>query len=235
MNSLVWEGEHQGMFEVLMVSLLNSAALKFPYPSCPFIVTCDVSKVALGLALEQTGEQGRSTPVASSSQKLNERGTKYWATDLQRLAFVEALKTYWAYSLDTIFTVYTGHSALQWLLLNHKLEGCLWNWTHKVSEYPQDSQFIISRYKLGCLPAKVQRIWISWPTVCLFEVHLQMLFDVKLSLQMDWQQVTSVDLEMVKPPLVPLYCYYDIHVSTLLHNRKFLYASVWEYESSQIL
>jgi hypothetical protein len=110
-----WTGDHQEAFEELKRILCTEPLLIYPDFSQPFIGSCDASTKAFGAVLSQRRD-GEEKLFSYCSRQLNHAESKYNTTELELLASLFATKQFRCYLYGRIFTVYTDHRALKWLL-----------------------------------------------------------------------------------------------------------------------
>eukprot|EP00253_Pinus_taeda_P005128 PITA_05128 len=108
--------------------------INWPSPKSLFEVRCDASRIAIGTVLSQ-----EDRPVAFFSDKLNESRQKYSSYDKEFYAMVQALKHWRHYLLGNEFVLFSGNSALQYVMQQHKLNHKHAKWV----EYLQSFTFMI--------------------------------------------------------------------------------------------
>ena len=111
-----WTEERQQVFQQLKNRLISAPLLAYPDFDKSFILFTDASLAALGAVIEQMGEDGHRHPIAYASRSTNTAERKYSSTELECAAVVWAINYFQPYLYGKHFTIYTDHSALQWLL-----------------------------------------------------------------------------------------------------------------------
>ena len=140
-----WTDECVQVVDEVKQLLTTSPILRRPNFSKPFQITCDASQIGVGAVLEQLDEKNEPHPVAYWSKTLNPAQRKYTVTERECLAVVYAFKYFRHYFGTTVVTVYTDHSALQYLQTAKSLTGRLERWALSLQEYPLEI-----RYRKGC-------------------------------------------------------------------------------------
>ena len=97
-----WKIEQQNAFELLKVKLTTAPILSYPDFTQEFVVTTDVSDLAIGAVLSQ-GPVSQNRPIAYASRILNKAERNYNTTEKELLAIVWAVKYFRLYLYDTIF------------------------------------------------------------------------------------------------------------------------------------
>ena len=82
--------------------------------SKPFILTTDVSNIAIGAVLSQ-GEPGEDQSVAYMSKSLNSAERNYSTTEKERLAVIKAVEHFRHYLYGVHFNIYGDHEPLTWI------------------------------------------------------------------------------------------------------------------------
>jgi len=100
--------------EMCKTLLCNDSLLNYPDFKKPFILTTDVSNVAIGAVLSQ-GTSGSDRPVSFVSRTLNDRGANCSKIEKQMLAITWATKYFNRYLFGQKFQIITDHRPLTWL------------------------------------------------------------------------------------------------------------------------
>lgn len=129
-----WTPECQQAFDTFKHLLVNPPILAFPNWDAEFIIHCDASKTGLGAILSQLDEDNERV-IAYWSRTLSPAERNYHTTEQECLALIESLKQFDHYIFGRKFTVYTDHSALQWLLTKKELTGKLKRWSLMIQSY----------------------------------------------------------------------------------------------------
>ena len=91
------------------------------------------------------GEDGYRHPIAYASRSTNTAERKYSSTELECAAVVWAINYFWPYLYGKHFTIYTDHSALQWLLklkmIKNRLTGRLARWQLILQPYDYEIKY----------------------------------------------------------------------------------------------
>ncbi len=132
-----WRPEHQKAFDALKFALINPPVLAYPDFSKPFIVKVDACKVGLGAVLCQEHD-GSERPVCYYSRTLKGAEQNYTVTEQECLALVVALGQFRPYLYGNKFTIYTDHSALQWLRNINMPNSRLTRWALELQDYKFD-------------------------------------------------------------------------------------------------
>lgn len=123
-KKIQWTPDMTSVFEHLKTSLSSSLCLIIPTCCDQFCLITDASGVGIGgvLCVVRNDVQ---CPVSFYSRQLQERETRYSASELECLAVVETVKHFEVHLCDHPFDVFTDHKALTSLLnsthLNKKL------------------------------------------------------------------------------------------------------------------
>lgn len=102
--------------------------------SVPFELTCDTSKVGIGVVLSQ-----QSRPVAFFSEKLHGPRARYSAYDVEFYAVVRAVRHWRHYLYQQEFILYTDHDALKHLNTQDSVSSRHASW----AAYLQQFSFIL--------------------------------------------------------------------------------------------
>ncbi|RVW77493.1 Retrovirus-related Pol polyprotein from transposon 297 [Vitis vinifera] len=99
-----------------------------------FEVMCDASDFAIGAILGQI-EDGKPYVIYYASKTLNEAQRNYTTTEKELLAVVFALDKFRAYLVGYFIIVFTGHSALKYLLTKQDAKARLIRWILLLQEF----------------------------------------------------------------------------------------------------
>ena len=116
------------------VEQLKEALCSAPVLTCPaydreMILETDASAIAVSAILSQCDDEGTAHPIAYASRKLQERETRYSASELEMLAIIFGLQKYKVYLLCMKVKIVTDHSALTYLhnLVSHNAKLARWS------------------------------------------------------------------------------------------------------------
>ena len=107
--------------------------LAHPNYKKPFTIDTDASDYGIGLILSQKNEQNIEQPVAYYSRALSKPERRYAVTRKEMLALVDSLKHFRIYLLGRKLTVFTDHSALQWLRDFKEPSGQVARWLERLA------------------------------------------------------------------------------------------------------
>jgi hypothetical protein len=140
-----WTDERQQVFQFLKDQLISAPLLSYPDFTKPFILFTDASLTALGAVIEQVGDDGQRHPIAYASRSTTSAEKKYSSTELECAAVVWAVNYFRPYLYGKHFTIYTDHSALQWLLklktIKNGLTGRLARWQLILQPYDYEIKY----------------------------------------------------------------------------------------------
>jgi hypothetical protein len=116
-------------FELLKEALCSSPILTCPVYDREMILETDASGIAVSAILSQRDDEGTAHPIAYASRKLQERETKYCASELEMLAIIFGLQKFKVYLLCMKVVIVTDHSALTYLhnLVSHNAKLARWS------------------------------------------------------------------------------------------------------------
>jgi len=100
-----------------------------------FHVHVDVSCIALGVVLTQSGGGDLDHPIAFASRSLSKAEKNYSTTECEGLAMVYTLQKFRHYMLGGHFKMYTDHSTLKYLVNNPVLGGRICRWLLLFQDY----------------------------------------------------------------------------------------------------
>jgi len=113
--------------------LCTAPVLAYSNFNLPFILTTDVSKLAVAAVLSQV-QDGAERPIAYASRQMNTAERNYSTTEAEMLALVWAAKYFRCCLYGKRFVVRTDHSALSYVR-NFAENNCsLLRWSLKLSE-----------------------------------------------------------------------------------------------------
>ena len=133
-----WDQEQQSAFDNLKTALTTPPCLSYPDFQKPFQLHVDASRVALGAALYQQDDQGKSHPIAFGSRVLNAAERNYSAHKLEFLALKWAISVkfaYYLYGSKHRFDVFTDHNPLLYLTTTAKLDALGHRWLAELAPY----------------------------------------------------------------------------------------------------
>ena len=125
--------------------LISAPILVYPDFTQPFLLFTDASYTALGAVIEQEQSDGTRHPIAYASRLTSQAERKYSSTKLECAAVVWAVNYFRPYLYGKHFTIYTDHSALQWLLklkaIKNGITGRLARWQLILQPYDYDIKY----------------------------------------------------------------------------------------------
>eukprot|EP00884_Botryococcus_braunii_P013849 jgi/Botrbrau1/22465/Bobra.0091s0067.1 len=128
-----WTPACQNAFDELKRVMTSPPVLRMPRLDLPFILTTDWSKLAVGAVLSQIDPDTQfDHPVAYASRLLTSAEQNYSPTEGECLALFWAINKFRIYLDGKKFTVYTDHSALQWLNSKRHKSSKLERWACSV-------------------------------------------------------------------------------------------------------
>jgi Reverse transcriptase (RNA-dependent DNA polymerase)/RNase H-like domain found in reverse transcriptase/Spumavirus aspartic protease (A9) len=140
-----WTDERQQVFQFLKNKLITAPILAYPDFSKPFLLFTDASLTALGAVIEQEGSDGLKRPIAYASRSTSAAERNYSSTELECAAVVWAVNYFRPYLYGKHFTIYTDHSALQWLLklkaIKNGLTGRMARWQLILQPYDYEIKY----------------------------------------------------------------------------------------------
>lgn len=135
-----WGPEQQQAFRQLSSAIAETAQLRLPDLTRPFVVQTDASDLGLGAVLLQEYD-GVLQPLAFASRSLIPAERNYSVTEKECLAIVFALRKFDVYLDGTKFVVQTDHSALSWLMRLREPAGRLARWALLIQHYDFSVQY----------------------------------------------------------------------------------------------
>lgn len=136
----VWTHSCQQSFDEIKEIISNTASLRFPNFSKPFILSTDASSCALGAYLHQ--DDG---PISFASRSLNRAERNYSATDREFLALVWGIKKFRQYLYGRNFECRTDHKPLLTMLKSSPLNSRHARYLQQLEEY---------NFQLNYIPGK---------------------------------------------------------------------------------
>ena len=140
-----WIEQRQQAFQLLKEKLISAPLLMYPDFTKPFCLYTDASYTALGAVIEQLGDDGLKHPIAYASRTTSSAERKYSSTELECAAVVWAVNYFRPYLYGKRFTIFTDHSALQWLLklktIKNGLTGRLARWQLQLQSFDYDIKY----------------------------------------------------------------------------------------------
>ncbi len=127
----------QEAFEALKEAVAKEPVLLFPQLSKPFEIEVDASAIAIGVVLNQEGEDGRKHLVAYYSKSFSATKRNYDVYNRELLAIVKALRQWRTYLLGSPheIIIYTDHSNLQYWKEPRKINRQVAREFQELSEY----------------------------------------------------------------------------------------------------
>ncbi|GES85289.1 KRAB-A domain-containing protein [Rhizophagus clarus] len=140
-----WNQDRHQVFQFLKEKLITAPLLAYPDFTKSFLLFTDASITALGAVLEQEQEDGLRHPIAYASRSTSESERNYSSTELECAAVIWAVNYFRPYLYGKKFTIFTDHSALQWLLklktIKNDLTGRLARWQLIPQPYDYDIKY----------------------------------------------------------------------------------------------
>lgn len=134
-NERFWKPEHTDAFNLLKRKLTSAPILVFPDFSKPFVLSVDASDAAIGYVLGQINSQGLENVIAYGGRALRDQEKRWHINHKERLALIEAIKTFKAYLTSAEFTVFTDNITVRWLDTNKDALGRLGRWALFLQQY----------------------------------------------------------------------------------------------------
>jgi hypothetical protein len=132
-----WTEERQTAFENIKELVKKAPILALHDPDKPHVIRPDASGYALGIVLEQPGEDGKLRPVAFYSRKFTTAERNYDVHDRELLAIVEAFKQ-WKHYLQGVkeeTVVKSDHHNLKYFTTTKELVGRQIRWAEYLSKF----------------------------------------------------------------------------------------------------
>ncbi len=133
-----WEQVHQDAFELLKKKLTEYPVIRHPDYRRPFIISTDASDYGISAILSQLDKDGREYVVRYASKGLEKAERNWTVTERECWAVVWGCNQFDMYIRHSKFTIYTDHSALQWLNRNKNTHGKLGRWAISLGRYNYD-------------------------------------------------------------------------------------------------
>ena len=111
-----WDDECEKSFQELKTHLTSAPVLTLPSCYEGFVVYNDASRQGLGCVLMQ-----HDKVVAYGSRQLKKHEQNYPTHDLELVAVVFALKTWWHYLYEATCQIFTCHKSLKYLFTQEEL------------------------------------------------------------------------------------------------------------------
>lgn len=105
-----WSDAAANAFKLIKVKLTSAPLLLLPDFSLPFELSCDASKLGIGVVLQQSGQ-----PIAYFSEKTSRPRLRYSTYDIEFYAVVRAVRHWRHYLFQQEFILYSDHEALKHL------------------------------------------------------------------------------------------------------------------------
>jgi hypothetical protein len=137
-----WSEECQQSFQKLKDILISKPVLTLFNPNYPCHLYVDASQEAIAAVLKQKHPDGTLHPIAFHSRQLKQHERNYAITELECLAIIDAIDKFHCYLHGKKFTIYSDHSALQYLKSVKNLTGRLFRWSLKLSMYDYEVIYI---------------------------------------------------------------------------------------------
>jgi hypothetical protein len=141
-----WTDEQTKSFDKVKEKLISAPLLVHPDYTKPFYLYTDASNYGLGAVLSQKDEEDHEHPIIYLSRSLSPAESNYTATELECLAIVWAVKKLHSYLDGSTFTLFTDHSALQWLFDFKGTNRRILRWAMELQPY-RDNMAI--KYRAG--------------------------------------------------------------------------------------
>jgi hypothetical protein len=129
-NKYVWSKDCDKAFQTLRKLLTTSLMLAQPNITKSFNIYCDASGTSLGCVLKQEG-----WVISYSSPKFRCHEEHYPTHDLELVAMVMALRTWWHYLLGNVVHIYTDHKSLKYIFTQLDLNMRQRWWLKLIKEY----------------------------------------------------------------------------------------------------
>lgn len=133
-REFVWTEQCQVAFSGLQHALYEALVLSTADPASPLILDTDASGLGVGGVLSQVGLEVERV-VAYFSRAFNRAEWRYCVTCRELLAVVLSIRHFKYYLCGLLFTVRTGHSALQWLMSFKEPEGQVARWLEELQAF----------------------------------------------------------------------------------------------------
>jgi len=132
-RQFTWGPQQQQAFQSMKDRLCTTPVLAYPNFELPFILTTDVSKVAIAAILSQV-QDGKERPIAHASRQLNTAEQNYIVSEQEMLALVWTTRYFRCYLYGKRFPVRTDHAALTYLQKFADHNSRLLRWSLNLSE-----------------------------------------------------------------------------------------------------
>ena len=119
-RSWEWAKEQENVF-IHAKSLLQSTALLVHYDTQkPLVLACDASPYGVGAVLSYVMGDGSDKPIGYVSRTLSPAEKGYSQFDKEALSIVFGVTKFHSYVYGRLFTIFTNHRPLMYLLGEHK-------------------------------------------------------------------------------------------------------------------
>ena len=142
-----WSSLMGSSFHSLKSSLSRVLCLTIPNSLDMFTLVTDASGRGIGSVFCVTRDCF-DYPVAFHSRQLNERETKYSASELEGLAVVKAIKHFEIHLFGQKFKVVTDHIALTRLFCSTVLNAKLWRWALFLQQFDITFEYLPGKFNV---------------------------------------------------------------------------------------
>ncbi len=135
---LVWDDACEGAFHTLKAALVSASILTYSTREGHFALSTDASDMGVGAVLEQEQEEGRRVAkkvIVYASKTLSDSQHRYYTTNKELLAVVNAVEMFKYYLTGRHFTVVTDHVSLTWLCNFREPEGMVARWISRLQPF----------------------------------------------------------------------------------------------------
>ena len=116
------------------MKLISVPIISVPELSKPFEIMCDASDFSIGTVLGQRIDN-KQYVIYYSSRTFNDAQLNYTTTEKEFLVVMLALEKFRPYLLGTKITIFTNHSALQYLIHKKDAKARLIRWILLLQEF----------------------------------------------------------------------------------------------------
>ena len=138
----VWNAEAEIAFCRLKTALSQSPVLDYPRWNKEFLVYCDASNVAIGVAVHQKDEREVERPIAFGSRRLTKAEQNYSTTEKEFLAIIFGLKKFRYMLLGQEVIIRSDHRPLRELIQAKEPTGRLARWILLLQEYAPKIEYV---------------------------------------------------------------------------------------------
>lgn len=128
-----WTSAATRTFGRIKLKIIEALVPQLPNFNEVFEVTCDASKVGIGV-LSPDGH-----PIAFYNKQLNESKKKYSTYDLEQYVVVQIFCYWWHYLVEKEFVLFSDHEALKHLQSQQKLSAHRAKWSTYLLEFTRHS------------------------------------------------------------------------------------------------